>query len=219
MTNFPLIKYLCSTKKPLFVSTGMSTLEEIDKTVEFLEKQDAKFVLLHSNSTYPAPTESLNLSLIPFLKDRYNTLIGYSGHEKGIIPSLAAVNLGAVIIERHITLDKTMKGLDQAASLEPQEFNDLIKFIRESELATGKPVKRITRGEVLQKEILAKSIVSLIDLKKGEVISEESIDVKGPSKGLSPQYYYEIIGMKVNRDFKKGEYFLDDDLNEIRNES
>ena len=112
-----------------------------------------------------------------------------------------------------------MKGLDQAASLEPQEFNDLIKFIRESELATGKPVKRITRGEVLQKEVLAKSIVSLIDLKKGEVISEESIDVKGPSKGLSPQYYYEIIGMKVNRDFKKGEYFLDDDLNEIRNES
>ncbi len=109
MTNFPLIKNVASTKKPIIISTGMSTLEEIEKTVDFIKKLNAQFVILHCNSTYPSHVEMLNLKMIPFLRERFNVPVGYSGHEISILPSLTAANLGAVIIERHITLDKNME--------------------------------------------------------------------------------------------------------------
>lgn len=212
MTNLPLIRYICKTKKPLIISTGMSTLDEIEKTVDFIKKENANFILLHCNSTYPAPIETLNLNLIPKLEEKFDVPIGYSGHEPGIIPTLVAVDLGAVAIERHITLDKTMEGIDQAASLDPQEFSDLVKFIRESEKARGKPIKKMTRGEILQREVLGKSIVSSTDIEAGDIFSENNIAIKGPAKGLSPQYYYEILGKKATRKIKKGEYLLSDDL-------
>lgn len=212
LTNFPLIKYISETKKPIFVSTGMSTMEEIEETVNFLNVKKSDFILLHSNSTYPAPTNLLNLSLIPHLEQKFQMLIGYSGHEQGIIPSITAANLGAVVIERHITLDKSMEGLDQSSSLEPQEFSQLIKAIKESERSIGTPVKKMTRGEVLQREVLAKSLVASLDIEKGEIFTEKNIEVKGPAKGLSPQFYYKILGKKSNRSLKKGTYLQIDDL-------
>jgi len=212
MTNFPLLKHVVQTKKPLIVSTGMSTLEEIEKTVNFLKNEDAKFILMHCNSTYPAPVETLNIELIHVLSSKFNVPIGYSGHETGIIGTLTAANLGAVSVERHITLDKKMEGLDQAASLEPDEFFKLIMYIREAEKAKGKPVKKMTRGEIMQREVLGKSIVCSSNINSGEVFSEDSIDVKGPAKGLSPQYFYELIGKKARRKIKKGEYIQLDDL-------
>ena len=105
-----------------------------------------------------------------------------------------------------------MEGIDQAASLDPQEFSNLVKFIRESEKARGKPIKKMTRGEILQREVLGKSIVSNIDIEIGDVFSESNVEIKGPAKGLSPQYYYEILGKKATRKIKKGEYLLSDDL-------
>ena len=212
MTNFPLIHYLSRTKKPLIISTGMSTMEEIGKTVEFVKKQEIPFILLHCNSTYPAPIDSLNLRLILSLRTKFNVPVGYSGHEPSIIPTFAAVNMGAVMIERHITLDKKMEGLDQAASLEPDEFKTLIKYIRESEKAKGEPIKKITRGEVLQREVLAKSIVCSSDINEGDVFTENNIEVKGPAKGLSPQHYFEILGKKSHINIKKGQYLLPIDL-------
>lgn len=212
MTNFPLLRYLARTKKLLIVSTGMSTIEEIEKTVNFLKNENTNFFLLHCNSTYPAPIETLNLELIKMLSSKFDVPVGYSGHESGIIGTLTAANLGAVIIERHITLDKRMEGLDQAASLEQDEFITLVKNIRESEKAKGKPIKKMTRGEVLQREVLGKSIVCKKNIGTGEEFSEENINVLGPAKGLSPQYFYELLGKKSKRTIKKGEYLQSDDL-------
>jgi sialic acid synthase SpsE len=212
MTNFPLIKYLAETKKPLIISSGMSTLDEIEKTVDFVKKLKVPFILMHSNSTYPSPSNLLNLNLIPKFMQKFKIPIGHSGHESDIIPSLTAVNLGAVILERHITLDKTMEGLDQSASLEPEEFKTLVQYIRESEIARGTTLKKMTRGEILQREVLGKCLITSCDILLGDLFTEENIDVKGPSKGLSPQYYYEIMGKKSLRAIKKGDYLQLSDL-------
>ena len=212
LTNFPLIQYLCEKNKPLIVSTGMSTMDEIERTVKFIKNNNTSFILLHSNSTYPSPTELLNLNLIPELKQKFNVPVGYSGHESDIIPSVTASNLGAVLIERHITLDKNMKGLDQAASLEPEELKILIKYVRESEKAKGEAIKKMTRGEILQREVLGKSIICSKDVQEGELFSENNIEIKSPARGLSPQYYFKLLGRKAIRNIKKSEYIQIDDL-------
>jgi len=212
MTNFPLIKHVSDTKKPMLISTGMSTLEEIEKTVNFVKKLGSKFALLHCNSTYPSPVDILNLKMIPFLREKFNIPVGYSGHETSIIPSLTAASMNAIIIERHITLDRKMEGLDHAASLEPDELKQLILGIRESELAVGKPEKKMTRGEILQREVLGKSLICSKTIQIGEIFSESNIEIKGPARGLSPQYYYEILNRKARRKIEKGEYILESDL-------
>lgn len=212
MTNLPLIKSVIETKKPIIISTGMSTLEEIEKTINFIKKFNSKFAILHCNSTYPAPIETLNLKMIQFLKDKFSVNVGYSGHETSIFPTIAAANSGAVIVERHITLDKKMEGLDHAASLEPNEFRELVKGIRESEIARGKPEKRMTRGEILQREVLGKSLVSSKLIEIDDIFSEKNIEIKSPARGLSPQYYFELLGKKSKRKIEKGEYILEIDL-------
>lgn len=216
MTNFPLIKYISKTGKPMIISTGMSKIEEIEKMVDFVKSLYAQFVLLHANSTYPSPIESLNVSLITEFREKFDVPIGFSDHETGIIGSLTAANIGAVIIERHITLDKKMKGLDHSSSLEPNEFKEMVNMIRLSEKAKGKPIKKMTRAEVLQREVVSKSIVCMSDIDEGELFSDNNIDVKGPEKGLSAQYFFDILGKKSPRKIKKGEYLLEDDMNDSK---
>ena len=213
MTNFPLIKYVSKTRKPIIISTGMSKIEEIEKMVSFVKEQNIPFVILHANSTYPSPIESLDLNLIPEFRKKFDLLVGFSGHEIGIIGSITAANMGAVIIERHITLDKTMKGLDHSSSLEPNEFKEMVSLIRLSEKAKGKPIKKMTRAEVLQREVVSKSIVCVLDICKDEIFSDKNIEAKGPEKGLSAQYFFDIIGKKSPRDIKCGEYVLEEDMN------
>ena len=213
MTNFPLIKYVSKTRKPMIISTGMSKIEEIEKMVSFVKEQNIPFVILHANSTYPSPIESLDLNLIPEFRKKFDLLVGFSGHEIGIIGSITAANIGAVIIERHITLDKTMKGLDHSSSLEPNEFKEMVSLIRLSEKAKGKPIKKMTRAEVLQREVVSKSIVCVLDICKDEIFSDKNIEAKGPEKGLSAQYFFDIIGKKSPRDIKCGEYVLEEDMN------
>ena len=212
MTNFPLIKYVSKTRKPMIISTGMSKIEEIEKMVSFVKEQNIPFVILHANSTYPSPIESLDLNLIPEFRKKFDLLVGFSGHEIGIIGSITAANMGAVIIERHITLDKTMKGLDHSSSLEPNEFKEMVSLIRLSEKAKGKPIKKMTRAEVLQREVVSKSIVCTLDINEGELFSEDNIEVKGPDKGLSAQYFFDIIGKKSPRKINNGEYLLEEDM-------
>ena len=212
MTNFPLIKHIAKIGKPMIISTGMSKIEEIDKMVSFVKKLNVQFVLLHANSTYPSPIESLNISLIPEYRKKFGTQIGFSDHETGIIGSITAANIGAVVIERHITLDKKMKGLDHSSSLEPDEFKELVTMIRLSEKAKGKPIKKMTRAEVLQREVVSKSIICMTDIDEGEVFSDKNMDVKGPEKGLSAQYFFDMIGKRSPRKIKKGEYLLNEDM-------
>ena len=214
LTNIPLIDSLAKTKKPLILSTGMSNNDEINFTVDFLNKRKVKFVLLHCNSTYPAPVQDINLNWIKELKKIHN-LVGYSGHERGINISLGAVALGAKVIERHFTLDRKMEGPDHAASLEFNEFKKLIEGCREIELALGNSdsaERKFSQGEMINKENLAKSLVASKKLRKGQIITHNDIKVLSPGQGLSPQNYDSLIGLKLKRDMEIEDYFFNSDL-------
>lgn len=212
LVNFPLLERLVLEKKPLILSTGMSTFDEIDSTVSFLRKRGAKLILLHCQSSYPAAVDTLNLSVIPKLQERYGIPVGYSGHELGINHTLAAVALGACLVERHITLDRAMTGPDHAASLEPDEFKELISRIREFEVARGRPEKIISRGEALNRITLRKSLVAAADIPKGSVITREMITAKSPGTGLSPQKLYHLVGRRASRDIRQDDLFTEKDL-------
>ena len=212
MTNLELLEYIASKKKPMIVSTGMSHLEEIEKTVEFLKSLGAEFVLMHCNSTYPAPFRDLNLRFMKVLKEKFDVPVGYSGHERGVIMSTIAAAIGADLIERHFTLDRTMKGPDHAASLEPQGLARIVKYIKTAEIAMGSPIKKFTCGEGLMRESLAKSLVSAVDIKQGNTITKEMITVKGPGKGVSPQRRDELVGKVAKRNIPVDTNFLEEDF-------
>ena len=153
LTHIPLLQTIAAEKKPTFISTGLSTLEDIDRAVALFQKADCPFVLMHSISTYPADDKDLNLLMIRTLKARYGAPVGYSGHERGLEPTFAAAVLGAAALERHITLDRTMYGSDQAASLEPKELAALVRLIRDFPSWLGDGVKKLAPGEA---EVAAK---------------------------------------------------------------
>ncbi len=154
LTHEELMRGCARTGKKVIFSTGMSTIEEIDKAVEWVREENCEFALLHCNSTYPAPLEELNLQCIKTLRDRYNCEVGYSGHEFRLGTTVSSVYLGATIVERHITLDRTMWGSDHLASLEPQGLIKLVKGIRELEIALGDGVKKLYDGEMPAREKL-----------------------------------------------------------------
>lgn len=212
-TNIPLLDLLIETKKPLILSTGMSSEDEIEKIQQYLILKKASFAILHCNSTYPAPFHGINLNYINKLKT-YHPIVGYSGHERGIAVSLAAVALGAKIIERHFTLDRNMEGPDHAASLEYKEFKNLVSGIREIEQALGKgDVKIVSQGEMINRENLAKSLVAKRPLRAGHKIIETDLAVKSPGLGLSPMYMKELIGKTLTRNMDIEDYFYKSDLN------
>ena len=219
LTNIPLIKKLCSTNKPLILSTGMSSLEEIKFTVDFLNHKKAEFALLHCNSTYPAPIHDINLQWMSKLKE-IHPRIGYSGHERGINVSLAAAALGAKILERHFTLDRGMEGPDHAASLEFNEFKNLILGCREIKEAMGieNSNRVISQGEMINRENLSKSLVSSKDLTKGHIITKDDIMVLSPGMGLSPQMLGKLIGRSLKRDMMAEDYFFISDISDINSE-
>lgn len=207
MTNFVLLERLAETGKPLLISTGMSEEKEIDRTVEFLREQGVEFGLLHCRSTYPAPFHNLNLEFMNKLRKKYNVPVGYSGHERGIAVSSAAVAMGACVIERHFTLSRDMDGPDHSASLEPQGLNKLVRDIRNVEESRGTSHRYITRGEYNNRVALGKSLVSTRDMKAGERIQREDLTAKSPAKGISPQELYTVVGRRLRRDIGKDEPF------------
>jgi len=211
-TNNELLEYIARLGKPLILSTGMSDLKEIEVGVKFAESLGRPFALLHCNSTYPAPFDEINLRFMETLK-KYGHPVGYSGHERGIAVSIAAVARGARVIERHITVDKALEGPDHVASLLPEEFKALVSGIREVEKALGEPVKRLSRGEIMNREILGKSIVAKEFIADGTKIRREMLTTKSPAKGLSPQRMDEVVGITAARDIFGGEAVTEDDLN------
>ena len=214
LTNRLLIDKLIKTNKPLIFSTGMSTRDEINNLVNYLNKQNAKFVILHCNSTYPAPFQDINLNWLKQLK-KIHPIIGYSGHERGIAVSLAAVTLGASVIERHFTLDRNWEGNDHAASLEFEEFSNLVSGIREIELSLGtEKEKVISQGEIINRENLSKSLVSAVNIKKGTVLKKEHIIVKSPGQGLSPLFIDKLLGKTLQRDMGIEDFFFMSDIKE-----
>ena len=212
LTNTPLIESLIKTSKPLILSTGMSTEKEIKIAVDYLNKNNAKFALLHCNSTYPAPINDINLSWMKKLK-KIHPIIGYSGHERGINISMAACALGAQIIERHFTLDRSMEGPDHAASLEFQGLKDLILGIKEINSALGSNVKKnLSQGQMINKENLSKSLMAAKKISKGETITKDFIKIASPGQGLSPQNYNDLLDKTAIRDIEEEDFFYPSDL-------
>lgn len=216
LTNLPLLERLVQTCKPLILSTGMSTTEEVETTVTFLNNRGAQFALLHCNSTYPAPLHDINLKWMTSMR-QVHPLVGYSGHERGINVSLAAVALNACIIERHFTLDRNMEGPDHAASLTQSEFSRMIEGIREIEQALGEGKSRqLSQGEMINRENLGKSLVAALPLSKGTVLNVTHIKVRSPGQGLSPQRYEALLGRTLSHDMNEEDFFYPSDLQDTR---
>jgi sialic acid synthase SpsE/sugar phosphate isomerase/epimerase len=212
LTNLPLLEHLLQKNKPLILSTGMSRMEEVETTVAFLKERSAEFALLHCNSTYPTAFEDINLRFM-FQLRRFGVPVGYSGHERGIAVSTVASALGASILERHLTLDRTMEGPDHAASLEPQGFQKMVRDIRQVSMAMGTGEEKfLSRGEILNREVLGKSLVATRRILPGETITRELVTVKGPALGVSPQNYTLLLGRIAERIIEEDEPFTDHDL-------
>ena len=214
LTNHDLLRSIASTHKPILCSTGMSTELEIIEAVKVLKSEGAQFVLLHCNSTYPAPFRDINLRYIDKLKEIGNCPIGYSGHERGFYVTLAAVSLGAKVIEKHFTLDRSMEGNDHKVSLLPDEFAEMVRAIRIVEESLGDPFgsRTVSQGEMINRETLAKSLVAKCDVVKGAVITEDMIEVRSPGKGLPPYRKVDLIGSVAKREVLTNDFFYPSDI-------
>ncbi|RGY59141.1 N-acetylneuraminate synthase [Fusobacterium ulcerans] len=205
ITNLPYLRKIAEVADEIILSTGMSDLCEISKAVEILKKENKKILILHCNTEYPTPMEDVNLRAMELLKEKFNVEVGYSDHTLGIEVPIAAVALGARIIEKHFTLDKNMEGPDHKASLEPEELKKMVTGIRNIEKALGKKQKEVTESEKKNKDIARKSIVAKKNIKKGEIFTEENLTVKRPGNGISPMQWDEVIGKISIRNFEEDE--------------
>jgi N,N'-diacetyllegionaminate synthase len=207
ITNLPYLRNIAEKQKPVILSTGMSCLEEVKAAVDVLECGINKnnIALLHCNTEYPTPYEDVNLNAIDTLRKELNVEVGYSDHTLGVEVAIAAVALGATIIEKHITLDKNMQGPDHKASLEPDELKCMISAIRNIEKAMGCGEKTPSQSESKNIPIARKSLIALSDIKKGEVLSHNNIVAKRPGNGISPMLWDTVIGTKAIREFNADE--------------
>lgn len=199
LTNHPLLDHIAKKQIPMIISTGMANMIDVEEAYKVVSKHNNQIILLHCVSTYPAKFEHLNLKSIHSLRERFGVPVGYSGHELGIAVGSAVTAMGVAVIERHFTLDRTMKGGDHSASLEPSGLEKLIRDIRAIEQALGDGVKRLIEEEKPIKEKLAKSIVSKVVIKKGTVIKRDMLTTKGPGTGIPPSKMKEVIGKKAKK--------------------
>jgi len=212
ITNFPLLKYIGSMGKSIVMSTGMSDLNEIGSAINVLIDSGTKkedLTILHCNTEYPTPYEDVNLRAMISIRNKFQIKVGYSDHTLGIEVPIAAVALGAEIIEKHFTIDRALPGPDHAASLEPNELKSMVKSIKNIQIALGNGVKIASKSELKNIAIARKSIVAKTVIKKGEIFSESNITIKRPGTGISPMKWNDIINKCSDRDYKE------DDLIEL----
>jgi sialic acid synthase SpsE/sugar phosphate isomerase/epimerase len=214
LTNHPLLLEAAKSYLPLIISTGMSSSEEIESAFSLLKANYAKYIPLHCNSTYPTPFKDVNLKLMGDLA-RYTShhLYGYSGHERGFNVCIAAVAIGAKVIEKHFTLDRDMEGNDHRVSLLPNEFSAMVRSIREVEESLGSSrVKKVTQGELINRESLAKSLVAARDISEGEILYPDMLEIKSPGRGVQPDKMSLLLGKKVNRSIARHDFIFLNDL-------
>lgn len=206
ITNLPYLVKIAKLNKDIILSTGMSTVEDIKNAVDVLRNNNAKSIyILHCTTQYPTPFEDVNLRAMLSIRDEFLCEVGYSDHTKGIEVPIAAVAMGAKIIEKHFTLDKNMVGPDHKASLEPYELKNMIDSIRNIELSLGSGQKVVAKSEKENISVARKSIVAKKNIKEGDILSEENMTVKRPGSGISPMKWYDIIGTIAIRDFEEDE--------------
>lgn len=206
ITNYPYLKAIGETGRDVILSTGMCEIFEVEDAVKVLRENGAgEIVLLHCTTEYPAPIEDVNLRAMQTLAKYFGTKVGYSDHTEGIEVPVAAVAMGASVIEKHFTLDRRMEGPDHKASLEPEELAEMVQAIRKVEQALGSDRKQVTRREAANRQVARKSIVAARDIQAGEIFTEENLTVKRPGDGLSPMKWKEVLGKTALRDFRKEE--------------
>lgn len=208
ITNLPYLQKIGELNKKIILSTGMSTIQDIKNALDTLITSGTlkeKICILHANSAYPTPMKDVNLKAMNTINDEFNIEVGYSDHTLGIEVDIAAVALGAVVIEKHFTLDRSMIGPDHKASLEPNELREMVRCIRNVELALGCSVKEPSESEMENMTASRRSIVALRDIEEGEVFTEDNITVKRPGTGLSPMKWYEVLGSKAQRNYEADE--------------
>lgn len=212
LNNIPLISAVASHGKPVILSAGMSTLKEVRESVEAVYSVGNKqLILLHCTSNYPTRYEDVNLRAIGTLRREFDTPIGYSDHTFGIEVSVAAVAIGACVIEKHFTLDRNLPGPDHKSSLEPDKFGQMVKAIRNVEKALGSAEKKTVHLEEEVKKVARKSLVAAVDIPKGTVLTEEALAIKRPGTGIEPKYLLSLIGKRTKRTLKKNQ-LIDWDL-------
>ncbi len=201
VTNLPLIEDVAKRNKPIILSTGMSTMEEVDEAVETILKYNNRLVILHCISIYPTPDDKLDLSVIDVMKRRYQPLpIGYSGHETDFLPTLIAVSKGAHVIERHFTMAKDMKGPDHKLSLTPEEMTQCMGGVRRIEVMLGEGTKGVDADEYKTRSKHSKSLVALVRIPAGTKITADMLTIKSPGSGLKPNMIHKIIGKVAQKD-------------------
>ncbi len=208
ITNYPYLKKIGQLGKPVIMSCGMSELDEISAAIDVLVEAGVKrdeIIILHCNTEYPTPYSDVNLRAMQTIGKALNVKVGYSDHTNGIEVPVAAVALGAVVIEKHFTLDNTMEGPDHKASLEPDELKAMVDSIRHIEAALGSQDKHVTDSERKNMIVARKSILAAREIKAGEVFTEENLIVKRPGNGISPMRWNEVIGQTAKRNFSEDE--------------
>jgi sialic acid synthase SpsE len=213
LDNLPLLKYISKTEKPIILSTGMGSISEVGEAIEVIKSNgNSDIILLHCVSAYPPKVEDVNLRAMETLGNAFKLTVGYSDHTIGINISLAAVALGAKVIEKHFTLDKNMEGPDHAVSADPDDLERLVSGIREIEESFGTGVKVPSKDEIEMRRSFRKSIVAIADIKKGATIMPEMLSVKRPGTGISPKYFDFVAGRKAERDLSKDDLITMDDF-------
>ena len=208
ITNLPYLRHIGKLNKKVILSTGMANIGEIEDALDVLIEAGTKkenITVLHANTMYPTPYEDVNLRAMVTIGKTFDVAFGYSDHTLGIEVDIAAVALGACCIEKHFTLDCTMDGPDHKASLEPDELKAMVKAIRNIELALGSCVKKPSFSESKNISIARKSIVTKVNIKKGEIFSADNLAVKRPGNGINPMRWDEVIGMIATKDYKEDE--------------
>ena len=215
ITNLPHLRHIGQLGKDVILSTGMSTLKEIKNALSVLTGSGTpleKITVLHATTEYPCPLDEVNLSAMKTISETFSVRVGYSDHTQGIEVSIAAVAMGATVIEKHFTIDREMEGPDHKASLEPEELKLMVQSIRNIELAYGNGDKKPTKSEINNKTHARKSIVAKRDIKKGQAFTVENISAKRPGNGISPMRWDEVLGRKAERNFSKDEPIALSDL-------
>lgn len=206
ITNYPYLRKVAQTGKKVILSTGMSDIEDVKAAVAVLREHGSRDIaVLHCNTEYPTPFSDVNLKAMLTLRDELGIEVGYSDHTKGIEIPIAAVAMGAQIIEKHFTLDKTMEGPDHKASLEPHELKEMVSAIRNVEDALGNGVKVLSASEQKNVAIARKSIVAKCRIEKGQIFTEDNLTTKRPGIGISPMHWNEIIGTVAQRSYNEDE--------------
>jgi N,N'-diacetyllegionaminate synthase len=208
ITNLPYLQKIGALRKKVILSTGMSNMSEIEEALNILIKAGTKkqnITVLHANTMYPTPMQDVNLNAMLSIKKTFDIEVGYSDHTLGIEVDIAAVAMGANVIEKHFTLENTMEGPDHKASLEPNELYNMVKAIRNIELALGDGVKKPSASEMPNIEVARKSIVAKKSIKKGDILSEYNLAIKRPANGISPMKWYDIIGTKAKKNYEEDE--------------